>query len=260
MIQHQVYTEDASLQAAVDADLTLFFDSKLKLKPAIAVPDAVSDAKTSTGAGAFIDAAAIDAADADSDAAILDAAHASSRALDHAVEEASAGIASAGLTIAGQTSAGQTSAGIASAGIASAGLASAAGAMDALGTSPIIVAPANKVAESGESESVERSSEASSEPSSEPSAWQSLSGLPRLGSFLSGLGLGGFQAAFEANEVDMDAIAFLEAKDFQEMGLSIGQRLRLQRAYTQLLVLQGQGPGGPGLGREELLEQAALLD
>ena len=60
-----------------------------------------------------------------------------------------------------------------------------------------------------------------------------------VGSFLQGLGLGSFQAAFEANDIELDMIPEMEASDFKALGLSIGQRVRLQRAYTELAL---QGP------------------
>ena len=53
-----------------------------------------------------------------------------------------------------------------------------------------------------------------------------------VGSFLQGLGLGSFQAAFEANDIELDMIPEMSSDDFKALGLTISERLRLQRAYV----------------------------
>lgn len=54
-----------------------------------------------------------------------------------------------------------------------------------------------------------------------------------LSEWLAGHGLGDLASVFEANDIDLDIVSDLNNEDLRELGLTIGQRKKLQRAIRQ---------------------------
>ena len=52
--------------------------------------------------------------------------------------------------------------------------------------------------------------------------------------FLEGLGLGKLHAAFFTHSISFDMLPFMKLEEFNELGISIGQRVKIQQAYKEL--------------------------
>ena len=55
-----------------------------------------------------------------------------------------------------------------------------------------------------------------------------------LGTWLSGLGLGQYEAVFRESEIDADVLTELTDQHLKDLGIALGHRLKLLRAIRQL--------------------------
>ena len=74
-----------------------------------------------------------------------------------------------------------------------------------------------------------------------------------VGSWLSGLGLGQYAAAFEDNAVDAEILRELTAEDLKELGVSlVGHRRKLLAAIAALANGPASSDGGANLENREV--------
>ncbi len=55
-----------------------------------------------------------------------------------------------------------------------------------------------------------------------------------VGTWLSGLGLGQYEAVFRENEIDADVLTELTDQHLKDLGIALGHRLKLLRAIREL--------------------------
>ena len=57
-----------------------------------------------------------------------------------------------------------------------------------------------------------------------------------VGDWLRGIGLGQYEAAFRESEIEADVLAELTDQHLKDLGVSLGNRLRILRAIRELSV------------------------
>ena len=66
-----------------------------------------------------------------------------------------------------------------------------------------------------------------------------------VGDWLRGLGLGQYEAAFRESEIEADVLGELTDQHLKDLGVSLGNRLRILRAIRELFRRRSHpGPGG----------------